>query len=356
MTAEKIIDKIDICELLPAELEGVFKELSEPAYRAQQVYGWLHRQKAASFDEMTNVSKKLRTALSEKYRVTVMKPEKVLVSGIDGTRKYVFSLFDGNVIEAVFMRYHHGNSVCISSQVGCRMGCTFCASTLEGCVRNLTAAEMLSEIYRIEKDTGERVSNIVIMGSGEPFDNYGEVIRFLRMISDENGANISARNITLSTCGVVPGIRRFADEGLPVTLALSLHAPYQELREQMMPVAKKYKLPEVLTACTEYFKKTGRRVSFEYSVVRGVNDSPKHAEDLAKLIRNIHGHVNLIPVNPVEETGYESPDRSSVEKFRDILTDKGINATIRREMGRDISSACGQLRRRHIKDAGICTD
>lgn len=356
MTAEEKIDKIDICGLMPDELTEAFKELNEPSYRAKQVYGWLHKQKAASFDEMTNISKKLRSALSEKYRVTVMNPEKVLVSGIDGTRKYVFSLFDGNVIEAVFMRYHHGNSVCISSQVGCRMGCTFCASTLEGCVRNLTAAEMLSEIYRIETDTGERVSNIVIMGSGEPFDNYDEVIRFIRMISDENGANISARNITLSTCGLVPGIIRFADEGLPVTLALSLHAPYQELREQMMPVARKYKLPEVLSACSEYFRKTGRRISFEYSVVRGVNDTPQHARDLARLIRNIHGHVNLIPVNPVEETGYESPDRSSVEQFRDILTDEGINATIRREMGRDISSACGQLRRRHIKDAGVCTD
>lgn len=356
MTAEEKIDTIDICELSIGELGEAVAALSEPLYRAKQVYSWLHKQKAASFDEMTNVSKKLRTALSEKYRVTVMKPEKVLVSEIDGTRKYVFSLFDGNVIEAVFMRYHHGNSVCISSQVGCRMGCTFCASTLEGCVRNLTAAEMLSEIYRIEKDTGERVSNIVIMGSGEPFDNYSEVVRFIRMISDEDGANISARNITLSTCGLVPGILKFAEEHLPVTLALSLHAPYQELREQMMPVAKKYKLPEVLAACSEYFKKTGRRISFEYSVVRGVNDTPQHAKDLAELIRNIHGHVNLIPVNPVEETGYESPDRSSVERFRDILTDSGINATIRREMGRDISSACGQLRRRHIKDAGVCTD
>lgn len=356
MTAEEKIDTIDICELTADELSEAFTELSEPPYRAKQVYGWLHKQKAASFDEMTNVSKKLRAALSEKYRITVMNQEKVLVSGIDGTRKYVFSLFDGNVIEAVFMRYRHGNSVCISSQVGCRMGCTFCASTLEGCVRNLTAAEMLSEVYRIETDTGERVSNVVIMGSGEPFDNYNEVIRFIRMISDANGANISARNITLSTCGLVPGILKFADEGLPVTLALSLHAPYQELREQMMPVARRYKLPEVLSACSVYFKKTGRRISFEYSVVRGVNDTEKHAADLAKLIRNIHGHVNLIPVNPVEETGYESPDRSSVERFRDVLTEEGINATVRREMGRDISSACGQLRRRHIKDAGVCTD
>ena len=356
MTFTENTDKIDICEFTEEELRSELSRFGEPPYRASQIYKWLHKEKVTSFSTMTNISKKLREKLEEAYRITVMHPEKVLTSEIDGTKKYIFSLCCGNVIEAVFMRYHHGNSVCISSQVGCRMGCTFCASTLSGCVRNLSAAEMLAEVYRIEEDTGERVSHVVIMGSGEPFDNYDEVIRFLRMISGENGLCISARNITLSTCGLVPGILRFAGEGLPVTLALSLHAPYQELREKMMPVAKAYRLPEVLASCRTYFEKTGRRVSFEYSVVKGVNDSRKAAEDLAELIRDQKGHVNLIPVNPVEETGYQSPDRESVLLFQEILVKKGINATIRREMGRDISSACGQLRRRHMKDAGLCTD
>lgn len=346
----------DIAELTLEELTEAVLSMGEPKFRARQIFEWIHRKKAEEFSEMTNLSEKLRRELGERYSITVMKAQEVLISGIDGTRKYVFSLCCGNVIEAVFMRYHHGNSVCISSQVGCRMGCTFCASTLEGCVRNLTAAEMLAEVYRIEKDTGERVSNIVIMGSGEPFDNYDEVVRFIRMITVKDGADLSARNITLSTCGIVPGILRFAEEGLPVTLALSLHAPNQTLRENIMPVAKAYPLPQVLEACRTYFRKTGRRISFEYSVVKNVNDTEEHAASLADLIRDIHGHVNLIPVNPVKETGYQSPDRTSVLRFQKILTDRGINATIRREMGRDISSACGQLRRRHIHDTGLCKD
>ena len=356
MTEALGTDKIDICGFTLPELKEEFIKAGQPGYKAGQVFKWLHREKAVSFDCMTDIKKDLREELKEKYRITVMKPEEVLVSKIDGTRKYVFSLYCGNVIEAVFMKYHHGNSVCISSQAGCRMGCTFCASTLSGCARSLTAAEMLAEVYRIEEDTGERVSNVVIMGSGEPFDNYDQVVKFIRMISCPEGLCISARNITLSTCGIVPGILKFAEEGLPVTLALSLHAPYQSMREQMMPIAKAYKLPEVLKACRTYYEKTGRRLSFEYSVVRGVNDSERCAMDLCALIKNLHGHVNLIPVNPVEETAYESPSRESVERFRDILIKNGINATIRREMGRDIKSACGQLRRRHIKDAGLCTD
>jgi len=349
-------EKTDICGLFPEELEKETTLLGEPKFRAGQIFDWIHRKKAGSFEEMSNLSKSLREKLSLSFSMTHMNPEEVLVSAVDGTRKYVFSLWDGNVIETVFMRYHHGNSVCISSQVGCRMGCTFCASTLEGCVRNLTAAEMLAEVYRIEKDTGERVSNVVIMGSGEPFDNYDEVVRFIRLVSCEKGNDMSARNITLSTCGIVPGILRFAGEGLPVTLALSLHAPSQELREKIMPIARAYKLDEVLDACRTYFQKTGRRISFEYSVVKGVNDTQEHAEKLAGLIRNVHGHVNLIPVNPVKETGYQSPDRTSVLRFCEILSSHGINATIRREMGRDISSACGQLRRRHIHDSGLCKD
>ena len=348
--------KKDICGMFPEELAEELKKAGEPAYRASQIFDWLHKRKVTSFTEMTNLSVSLREKLDGEYRITVMHPEKVLVSGIDGTRKYVFSLADGNIIESVIMKYLHGNSVCISSQVGCRMGCTFCASTLEGCVRNLTAAEMLAEVYRIETVTGEHVSHVVIMGSGEPFDNYDEVIKFLRLITDKRGQDMSARNITVSTCGLVTGIRKLASEGLPVTLALSLHAATQEKREQIMPVAKAYHLDTVLGACKAYFKETGRRVSFEYSVVKGVNDSPEDADLLASVLKDQHGHVNLIPVNPVKETGYLQPDRKTVEEFRDRLQKRGINVTIRREMGRDISSACGQLRRSVLHDHSNGTD
>ena len=349
-------EKQDICRLMPDELKETVERLGEPAYRASQIFGWLHRKKAESFSEMTDLSGKFREKLEENFEITVMHPEKTLISGIDGTRKYVFSLKDGNVIESVFMRYHHGNSVCISSQVGCRMGCRFCASAIGGCVRNLSAAEMLWEVYRIEKDTGERVSNVVIMGSGEPLDNYEETVRFLRLVTNGNGQDMSARNITVSTCGLVPGILRLSEEGLPVTLALSLHAPTQELREEIMPVAKAYPLPEVLDACRTYWRKTGRRLSFEYSVGKGVNDRMEDADRLAKLLKGTDGHVNLIPINPVKETGYRQPERQAVEAFRDRLLRHGVNVTIRREMGRDISSACGQLRRSHLNDNGNGTD
>ncbi len=345
----------DICELNMDEMLSLMEELHEPEFRAKQIYEWLHKHKAKSFDEIKNIPNKLKESLSAGYRICVMEPEDILISKLDGTRKYVFALYDDNVIEAVLMRYKHGNSVCISSQAGCRMGCRFCASTLDGCVRNLTAAEMLSEIYRIESDTGERISNIVIMGSGEPLDNYDEVIRFLRMISNADGLNISARNITLSTCGIVPNIRRLAGEGLPVTLALSLHAPNQKKREEIMPVAKQYELTEVLEACRYYYDKTGRRLSFEYSVVKDVNDTEDEAAELCRLLSFLNHkafHVNLIPVNPIEERDFKSPDKGTVYRFREILENNGINVTVRREMGRDISSACGQLRRRHIKNAG----
>ena len=236
------------------------------------------------------------------------------------------------------------------------MGCRFCASTLDGCVRNLSAAEMLAEVYAITRDTGERVSNVVMMGSGEPLDNFEESVRFIRMISDGNGLNISQRNITLSTCGIVPRIRELAELSLQITLALSLHAASQEIREEIMPIAKAYPLSEVLEACSYYYGKTGRRLTFEYSVVKGVNDNREEALHLSRLLKGMHGHVNLIPVNPIKERSFESPDREAVETFRDILEQNGINATIRREMGRDISSACGQLRRRFVEHAGMCTD
>ena len=346
----------DICEFDLKELTAVFAELGEPGYRAKQVYQWLHQKLCRDFSEMSNLPKSLRERLSQEFRITEAHPEEVLVSRLDGTRKYVLRLYDGNVIEAVLMRYHHGNSVCISTQVGCRMGCRFCASTLDGCVRNLSAAEMLAEVYAITRDTGERVSNVVMMGSGEPLDNFEESVRFIRMISDGNGLNISQRNITLSTCGIVPRIRELAELSLQITLALSLHAASQEIREEIMPIAKAYPLSEVLEACSYYYGKTGRRLTFEYSVVKGVNDNREEALHLSRLLKGMHGHVNLIPVNPIKERSFESPDREAVETFRDILEQNGINATIRREMGRDISSACGQLRRRFVEHAGMCTD
>ena len=349
--------KRDICELNSEELsEILINEFSEKRFRATQIYEWLHKKKAADFSDMTNISKDLRERLSKAFRITVMEPVEILTSKKDGTKKYIMRLYDNNVIESVFMKYKHGNSVCISSQVGCRMGCSFCASTIDGLVRNLSAAEMLAQIYAIERDTGERVSNIVVMGSGEPLDNYDELVRFVRMISDDRGLNISQRNITVSTCGLVPRIRQLSEEGLQITLALSLHAPNQAVRERLMPVAKAYELSDVLKACEYYYEKTKRRLTFEYAVVKGVNDNREEALQLAKLIKGMHGHVNLIPVNPVKERSYESPDKKDVYEFQAVLESHGINATVRREMGRDIDGACGQLRRRYIENAGICTD
>jgi 23S rRNA (adenine2503-C2)-methyltransferase len=271
----------------------------------------------------------------------------VQVSQLDGTRKYLFLLDDGNVIESVLMRYKHGNSVCISSQVGCRMGCRFCASTIDGLVRGLTPAEMLDQIYRIGKDIGERISNVVVMGTGEPLDNFSNLLKFIELLTDENGLNISQRNVTVSTCGIVPRMRELADKKLSITLALSLHASSQEKRLALMPVARSYEIHEVVEACRYYFAQTGRRVTFEYSLVGGINDTAEDAKELAALIRGMNCHVNLIPVNPVKERDFLQPDDRAVAAFRDRLEKNGITATVRRRMGRDIDGACGQLRRKY---------
>ena len=340
--------KQDIKSMELSELTDFVEALGEKPFRARQLYRWMHAKAAASFEEMTDLSQAFRERLSEAAGYTVLKTVKMLESGIDGTRKYLFGLEDGNVIESVFMRYHHGNSVCVSSQVGCRMGCKFCASTLDGLTRNLTPAEMLEQVYRIQASTGERVSNVVVMGSGEPFDNYENLVRFIRLLSDENGLHISQRNITVSTCGLVPQIRRFAGEGLSVTLALSLHAPDDEVRKTLMPVANRYSLKEVLPACMEYYEKTGRRLTFEYSLVAGVNDSRREAERLARLLKHTRGHVNLIPVNPIRERNFKQSNREAVEAFRSVLENHGLTATVRREMGRDIGGACGQLRKSYL--------
>lgn len=337
----------DLCSLSQDELKSYLEALGELGFRAKQVFSWLHQKKAAGFEEMSNLPKSLREKLAESASLPGLTREVVQVSKNDGTQKYLFSLPDGNMIESVLMRYSYGNSVCISSQVGCRMGCRFCASTVDGLARNLTAGEMLAQVYEIEKELGERISNVVVMGSGEPMDNYDNVVRFIRLLSDKDGLNISQRSITVSTCGLVPEIRRFAEEELQVTLALSLHAADDATRQRLMPIANRYALIDVLDACAYYFEKTGRRVSFEYSLVAGVNDTPEEAKKLIALLRRRKGHVNLIPVNPVVERSLKEPSMAAVHRFRDALEHAGINVTIRKEMGRDIDGACGQLRRRY---------
>lgn len=331
------------------ELKEQLVELKEKPFRAKQIYQWLHIDKAESFHEMTNISKDLRNKLSENYKITVLKPVNILVSKIDQTRKYLFEIEGGSVIESVLMRYHHGNSVCISTQSGCRMGCKFCASTLNGLDRNLTPSELLEQIYQIEKDIGEKISNIVLMGSGEPLDNYENVVKFIELITDENGAHISQRNITLSTCGLVPKINELADARLQITLALSLHASDDATRKSLMPIANKYSIDEILAACQNYFHKTGRRITFEYSLVAGENDTIEEADRLSNLLKNLNCHVNLIPVNPIKERDYVQSGKKAVNDFKSRLEKNKINVTIRREMGRDINGACGQLRNEAMK-------
>jgi len=306
-----------------------------------------------SFDDMSNVSKSLRQKLQERCYITAPTVARKQVSQLDGTMKYLWRLRDGNCIETVLMRYHHGNTVCISTQVGCRMGCAFCASTIGGLARNLSAAEMLEEVFLMEEESGERISNIVLMGSGEPLDNYDNVVRFIRLVTDPEGRDLSARSITLSTSGLPEGILRLAEEGLPVTLALSLHASDDERRKKLMPVARRYPLSEVLSACDTYFKKTGRRVSYEYAVVRGENDGSAQAEALAALLHGKQAHVNLIPVNPVKGRNFEKPEAAALLAFQKILVKSGINATIRRSMGADIEGACGQLKRHYIEEGTV---
>ena len=343
------MEKIDIKSLNYDELADYIVSIGEKKFRAAQLYSWLHEKLACSYDEMTNISDKLKKVLKENTLYTCLEPVRVQESQIDGTKKYLFRLYDGNLIESVFMRYHHGNSVCISSQVGCKMGCRFCASTLNGCVRNLEPSEMLDQIYRIQSLTGERVSNIVIMGSGEPMDNYDNVVKFLGLINSDKGLNISQRNITVSTCGLVPRIKQLAELKLQITLAISLHAPNDELRKTMMPIAYTYSIEQIMDACRYYLLQTARRISFEYSLVKGVNDSPECARQLIKLVHGMNCHINLIPVNPIKERDYEQSEKNSIHNFKEILEKAGVNVTIRREMGRDIDGACGQLRQNHIE-------
>ena len=341
---------VDIKSLTKEELEEEFLKKELKRFRAGQVYDWMHVKLVRSFDEMTNISKDLRERLASEYEFTSLRVERAQESALDGTIKFLFELADKNYVESVFMRYRHGNSVCISSQVGCRMGCRFCASTIDGCERDLLPSEMLDQIYAISRYTGERISNVVVMGMGEPLDNYDNLIRFVKLLTDENGLNISGRNITVSTCGLVPKMKMLANEKLTLTLALSLHAVTDEKRRQLMPIANTYSIEELMEACAYYFEKTGRRISFEYSLVAGVNDMPDDLEGLTKLASRVKAHVNLIPVNPIKERDFRRGSREAIIAFKNKLEKNGINVTIRREMGQDIDGACGQLRRRKLTE------
>ena len=338
----------DIKSMTLEELQELMVSMGEKKFRAKQIYGWLHQHLAVSYDEMANLPKSLKEKL-EPYPVTALETIDVQISKIDGTRKYLFRLSDGNMIESVLMKYRHGNSVCISSQAGCRMGCRFCASTIGGLARNLLPSEMLDQIYRIQSSTGERISNVVVMGSGEPLDNYDNLLRFIHLLTAEGGMHLSQRNLTVSTCGIVPRMYQLADEKLQMTLAVSLHASNDEKRQELMPIAKKYSIKELLKACRYYFEKTGRRITFEYSLVAGVNDRKEDALELAGILKGMNCHVNLIPVNPVRERSFVRSGREAVENFKINLEKCGINGTIRREMGSDIDGACGQLRKRYME-------
>lgn len=343
------MEQTDIKSMTLPELEDAIIHMGVQKFRARQIYQWMHKKMAASYDDMNNVPKDLRQKLSEQYPLVTAEAVKVQVSALDKTAKYLFRLPDGNLIESVLMRYHYGNSVCISSQAGCRMGCRFCASTLGGLARNLTASEMLEQIYRIQSDTGERVDNVVVMGSGEPLDNYDNLMRFLALVNDENGLNIGARSITVSTCGIVPKIYELADRKLQITLAISLHAPEEALRKELMPGAAQYSIAKLIEACRYYIDKTGRRITFEYSLIDGVNDTIECAAQLGKLVKSMNCHINLIAVNPIRERRYRQSQKAHIDAFKNELEKYTGNVTMRREMGRDIDGACGQLRRSFIE-------
>ena len=329
-----------------AEMKEFMKEIGEKAFRGTQVYSWIYKG-AETFDDMKNIPKSLREKLEEVSYIGNIDIELKLESKDGKTKKYLFLLNDGNIIETVMMDYDSRVTVCVSNQVGCRMGCRFCASTMDGLVRNLEPWEILDQIMKIQEDTGKRVSNLVLMGSGEPLDNYDNTKQFLKIVNDENGLNIGYRHITLSTCGIVPKIYELADLEIPINLAISLHSPYDDKRKEIMPVANKYSINEILDACRYYIKKTNRRVTFEYSLIKGVNDGKKEAESLAALLKGMLCHVNLIPINEVDERDFKKPDKAFIYKFRDYLEERNIPATVRISMGSDISGACGQLRRKH---------
>ena len=335
--------KKDLKSMTMEELSAYILDLGEPKFRAKQIFQWLHKG-VRTFGEMTDLPKSLQAKLEDDSFITTLRVFKKFKSKLDDTAKYLFLLEDGNIIETVAMKYQHGYSVCISSQVGCRMGCSFCQSTKNGLVRSLSAGEILDQIIRVQEDLNLRISNIVMMGIGEPLDNFDQVLRFLKNVNDPAGINIGYRHISLSTCGLVPQIKKLAEFELPITLSISLHATSDERRSSVMPINRKYNIEQLMVACKEYQEKTGRRISFEYAVIQGVNDRPADAENLAKLLRGLLCHINLIPVNPIENGAYYPPSKNNLYAFQSRLTKLGMNATIRRTLGSDISASCGQLR------------
>lgn len=338
--------KKDILSCSLEELTDILEEMGEKKFRAKQIYEWLHIKRVCSFDEMSNISLSLRTKLDENFCLNSIIIAKKLESSIDNTVKYLYELSDGNHIETVLMEYKHGNSLCISTQVGCKMGCKFCASTIAGFKRNLEASEMLLQIYEAERDSGRHIDSLVLMGIGEPLDNYDNVVRFLKILSFETGKNMSLRHVSLSTCGLVDRIYELAENKFGLTLSISLHAVTDEKRSKIMPVNNKYKISELLKACRSYIEKTGRRISFEYAVIHNVNDTAQDAAGLIKLLKGINCHVNLIPVNEIKERDYKA-DRKALAEFAEMLSDGGLNVTVRRTLGTDINAACGQLRREY---------
>lgn len=338
--------KIDILGLLPEELEAQILSIGEKKFRAKQIFEWLHVKRADSFDKMTNLSVQLREKLDKIFCLKSLFIVKRLESSTDNTVKYLYRLPDGNHVETVIMEYSYGNTVCVSTQVGCKMGCNFCASTIAGYKRDLTSSEILLQIYEAARDSGRKITGAVLMGIGEPLDNYDNVVNFLKVLSCEQGTNMSLRHVSLSTCGIVPRIYELAELKLGITLSISLHASNNRARSGIMPVNNRYDIGELLEACKYYFKVTGRRISFEYALIDGHNDSQSDAEELARLLRNFVCHVNIIPVNKIKERDYRS-DRKAAERFRKRLEGLGLNATVRRTLGADIDAACGQLRREY---------
>ena len=339
--------KTNLNDLSIKELESFLEDLGEKKFRAKQIFSWIYKG-ADTFEEMTDLSKDLRNKLLENAELKKLSILKVQNSEKDGTRKYLFGLDDGNSIESVFMKYKFGNTVCISSQAGCRMGCGFCASAVNGLQRNLSAGEMADQIISIEKDTEEKIGNVVVMGTGEPLDNYDNLSGFIRNIHEKDGLNIGMRSITVSTCGLIPKMKEIAGDFPQINLAVSLHAPNDVIRNKLMPVSKRYPMEELLKACSLHIEMTGRRITFEYALIKGINDSDRNAEELASKLRGINCHVNLIPLNRVAETGLSGSERQDAERFREILDKRGVQVTIRRELGSDIDAACGQLRLKNI--------
>lgn len=344
--------KADLRSMTPEELQKEMESIGEAKFRAKQIFRWLHVKYAENFEEMTDLSENLRNKLNDNYIIGGVKIVRKLVSKEDNTTKYLFELENNYIIESVFMQYSYGNTVCISTQVGCRMGCTFCASTLDGVEKSLTPAEMLAQIYAIEKDKGEKVSGVVLMGSGEPLDNYENVLKFIKLINCKDGKNMGQRHITLSTCGLIDKMYELADEQLQITLAVSLHAPNDEIRNRIMPISRAYPMEKLLEACRHYAEKTKRRITFEYALIKGVNDSAENARELASRLKGLLCHVNLIPVNDVKERNYVRSTNESIKKFEEILISRNIETTVRRKLGSDIDAACGQLRKRY-KDEQI---